>query len=75
MAKVKDILRHVTTEVAGARRKCHRHPKERPILKGEVCVVIKEGAQAKHSYCVICASEIFEHAKRRLDELTKRATR
>ena len=39
MAAVKNILKHVSAEVAGRRRKCYRK-KAHVILKGDPCLVV-----------------------------------
>ncbi|MBI5738862.1 MAG: hypothetical protein HY997_23620 [Mycolicibacterium neoaurum] len=70
MPAVKDVLRHLTTEVAGKKRKCYRHPTKHVISKGELCLVVKDGPQDQSTYCLICAREILELARVRLSDLT-----
>ena len=70
MPAVKDVLRHLTTEVAGRRRKCYRQPANHAILKGELCLVVKDGPQKQRTYCGVCAAEILELAQHRLTDLT-----
>lgn len=71
MPAVKDILRHVSTEVAGRKRKCYRYPTKHVITKGELCLVVKDGSQTKNTYCLICAHEILHKAQIRLTDLTR----
>ncbi len=61
MAAVKNILKHVSAEVAGRRRKCY-HQKAHVILKGDPCLVVQDGPQNQTTYCSACASEILAKA-------------
>lgn len=72
MPAVKDVMRHVTIEVAGRQRKCYRHPRKHLIMKGERCLVVAAGPQDRSTYCVECAWEILQLAQRRLDNLSQR---
>ncbi|KDS92624.1 hypothetical protein DHOM_10015 [Dermabacter hominis 1368] len=65
MAAVKNILKHVSAEVAGRRRKCYR-TKEHVILKGEPCLVVHDGPQSQTTYCAVCASDILTKADQSL---------
>lgn len=69
MAAIKNVLRGLSTEVAGRRRKCYRRPKKHVILKGEICMVVREGPQKASTYCALCAAEILELAGDRLAEI------
>lgn len=68
MAAVKDILKHVSAEVAGRRRKCYRK-KAHVILKGHPCLVVRDGPQRKTTYCTVCASEILAKADVSVEDL------
>lgn len=68
MAAVKDILKHVSAEVAGRRRKCYRK-KTHEILKGDLCLVVRDGPQSQTTYCTVCASEILMKADVSLADL------
>lgn len=68
MPAVKDILKHVSAEVAGKRRKCHRK-RAHVILKGETCLVVRDGPQNQTTYCAVCASEILAKADTSLADL------
>lgn len=68
MAAVKNILKHVSKEVAGRRRKCYRK-KTHVILKGDPCLVVRDGPQNQNTYCAICASEILTKANGTLADL------
>ena len=69
MAAIKNVLRGLSTEVAGRRRKCYRKPKKHVILKGDTCLVVRDGPQNTSTYCAVCAAEILDLADVRLDEL------
>lgn len=68
MAAVKNILKHVSAEVAGRRRKCYRK-KTHVILKGDPCLVVRDGPQNQTTYCTVCASEILARANGALADL------
>lgn len=68
MAAVKDVLKHLHTEVAGRRRKCNRK-KAHVILKGERCLVVRDGPQSQTTYCGVCAAEILTKADQALAAL------
>lgn len=68
MAVVKDVLKHLRTEVAGRRRKCYRK-KAHAILKGEICLVVRDGPQSETTYCSVCAAEILAKADESLATL------
>jgi len=67
MAKVRDVLGHVSVETAKGKRICHRNRRSHSILKGEVCLVIREPASGgTKNYCVPCAAAIVERAAAQL---------
>lgn len=68
MAAVKNILKHVSAEVAGRRRRCYRK-KTHVILKGDPCLVVRDGPQNQTTYCTVCASEILTRANGALADL------
>lgn len=68
MAAVKNILKHVNAEVAGRRRKCYRK-RTHVILKGDPCLVVRDGPQNQSTYCTVCASEILTKANGALADL------
>lgn len=68
MAAVKNILKHVSAEVAGRRRKCY-HKRAHVILKGDPCLVVRDGPQNQTTYCNVCASEILAKADSSLVDL------
>lgn len=68
MAAVKNILKHVSAETAGRRRKCYRK-KAHVILKGDPCLVVRDGPQSQTTYCTVCASEILAKADKSLADL------
>ena len=64
MPKVREVIGHVTVEVAKRKRKCTRMPKKHSILQGETCLVIKGGTyNAPQSYCKECGLEIISVAE------------
>jgi hypothetical protein len=69
MAAVKNVLKHLSTEVAGRKRKCYRTNKHE-ILKGETCLVVRDGPQSHTTYCATCAADILAKASQLLSELS-----
>lgn len=70
MAAVKNVLKHVTIEVAGRKRKCY-HKNTHEIVKGETCLVVRDGPQSNTTYCAVCATAILSKAEQMLAELRK----
>ena len=68
MPKVKDILVHVSVEVAVKKRKCHRSGGKHGIRAGEPCLVIREGL-SRRNYCRECSAPILELAGTRLTKI------
>lgn len=65
MPKVKSVLGHVVVETAKRRRTCSRHRSGKaahPIMKDEVCLVVRDADGSKHNYCLESADEILEAA-------------
>lgn len=63
MRAPRDILKHVSVEVALAKRICHRDRKNHAIAKGQKCLVISEGSYGgSKNYCVACGVEILAAA-------------
>lgn len=72
MAAIRNIIGHISVEVAKKKRACQRNSKEHSISKGEPCLVIKGGSyNAGKSYCCICAKPILKLAENRLSEIQK----
>ncbi len=69
MAAVKNVLKHLSTEVAGRKRKCY-HTKNHEILKGETCLVVRDGPQSHSTYCSACAADILAKAGQLLSDLS-----
>lgn len=68
MAAVKNVLKHVSTEVAGRKRRCYRS-KNHSIVKGDTCLVVRDGPQKETTYCTKCAADILAKADQALAEL------
>ncbi|MCB9610424.1 MAG: hypothetical protein H6716_27800 [Polyangiaceae bacterium] len=67
MAKVRDVLGHVSVETAKGKRVCHRNRRSHSILQGEVCLVIRDPASGgSKNYCAPCAAAIVERAAAQL---------
>lgn len=63
MKPPRDILKHVCIEIAKARRRCYRDQSHQ-IVKGERCLVIKEGSfGGAKNYCRACAAAILTAAE------------
>jgi len=70
MAKIRDILKHVSVEVALRERICHRKRGEHSVPKGERCLVVKDDlTEGKKNYCAACAKDIIAAAAARIQEL------
>lgn len=70
MAKVREILGHVSVETAKGKRICHRNRRAHSIAKGEPCLVIREPASGgSKNYCVSCAAAILKCAEADLKRL------
>ena len=70
MAKIREVLIHVSVETASGRRKCARKPGVHSIAKGESCLVVKGGEyNAPKSYCRECAAPILDKAERQLSDM------
>ena len=63
MPKVRRVLGACMVEIAQRRRICSRDRKNHPILKGTLCLVIKDpGGGAPKNYCPTCALAILDQA-------------
>lgn len=70
MGKVRDILGHVSVDVAKRKRKCHHKSKEHAVSAGQKCLVIRKSDGLGHkNYCVLCAREILQAASQKLSKL------
>jgi len=68
MPRVRDVLGHVSVEVAAKRRKCHRSAGKHGIQAGDCCLVVREGL-GRRNYCRECSAPILAFATTRLTEL------
>ncbi len=69
MAKIRDILIHVSVEQAKRQRRCARK-KKRTIPKGEACLVVKTGSMnSPKSYCQENAQPMLDAAWHKLHEI------
>ncbi len=60
MAKVRQILKHVSVEIAKGSRRCRRN-RNHAILAGEPCLVIRDDAGPwSRNYCRECALPILK---------------
>lgn len=72
MAKVREVLGHVSVETAKGKRICHRNRQSHSIAKGEACLVIREPASGgSKNYCGACAAAILDRAIRDLSALRR----
>ena len=69
MPRVRNILGHVSVEVAARKRRCHRSGGTHGILVGDACLVVKDGLNRKN-YCRECSAEILTLAGIRLAHLS-----
>jgi hypothetical protein len=69
MRAPRDIIKHVATDTAKRKRRCHRN-QEHQIAAGDTCIVVKDGAfRGAKNYCVICAPDILDAAQVKLESL------
>jgi len=68
MPKIRDIICHVSVEVASRKRICHRNRRDHTIHGGQACLVVRDDSGGKKNYCAACASDIVASARRRLSE-------
>jgi hypothetical protein len=69
MPKIRDLLVHVSVEVAQGKRKCRR-TSARTIEKGERCLVVKSGPMnAPYSYSSENAKQMLDGAWKKLGGL------
>lgn len=72
MAKIRDILIHVSVGGAIRSRKCHRSSKHR-VQAGESFLLVREAhSLGSKNYCKNCAREILSLAKSKLEEIMQR---
>jgi hypothetical protein len=71
MAKVRDILIHVSVARAVRSRKCHRKAQHR-VQAGELFLLIRDAATlGSKNYCKECAREMLSHARSKLEEISQ----
>jgi hypothetical protein len=64
------VLGAVSVETASRKRICYRDRKKHAVAKGEVCLVIQDGASGgSKNYCVSCALAILDQAADDLQRL------
>lgn len=72
MPRVRDILTHVTVEIAEGRRKCHFSRGKHGIAKATAHLAVKGGPfGARKNYCPLCARPILELASTRIAALER----
>lgn len=70
MAKVRQVLGHVSVEVAQRRRVCHRNRRQHSIAKDVACLVVRDPATGNSkNYCFRCAEAILDRAEDDLEAL------
>jgi hypothetical protein len=63
MPKVRRVIGACMVEIAQRRRLCARDRKNHAIVKGTVCLVIKDpGGSTPKNYCPACALAILDQA-------------
>jgi hypothetical protein len=71
MAAVKDIITHVTVEVASSKRICHRNRNNHSIAKDESCLAVYDANGGRKNYCLPCGAEILDKAKAKIATLER----
>ncbi|MGH3189607.1 MAG: hypothetical protein ACRDPY_17940 [Streptosporangiaceae bacterium] len=72
MPKVRKVLGACTVEVAQRCRTCYRDRNNHSILKGTLCLVIKDPGGGAKNYCPTCALAILDQAADDLQTLRAR---
>jgi hypothetical protein len=65
MAQIKALLGHASVQTAARTRACWRHRNrkhEHDIVKGEMCLVIKDYDGTNANYCLAAATDILDRA-------------
>lgn len=72
MAQVRDIVIHVSADVASRKRKCHRSKKH--FISGNyVFLSIRQSnGLGSKNYCSVCANEILNQAIKKLQDIQAR---
>ena len=70
MAQIKDILCHISVEIADRKRICHRHRRKHSIQSGEACLIVKDGSGYKRNYCLPYAIDLLKAARSRINEIS-----
>ena len=66
MAAIRDIVTHVTIEVALKKRICHRNRKKHAVQQGQKCLAVYGDGGDRKNYCPPCALEILIKARQRI---------
>jgi hypothetical protein len=70
MPQIRHVLGAVSVETAARKRLCYRDRKKHQVSKGELCLVIKDGASSgSKNYCVPCGLAILDQAADDLQQL------
>ena len=69
MPAVRRLFKHARIETAVRQRKCHRKQNEHEILKGDICLVIRDPDGRDKNYCIECAMPILDRAQKDLNGL------
>ena len=69
MAQIRDIVIHVSTNVASRKRKCHRS-KNHSISGSQIFLSIRQvNGLGSKNYCLECANDILNHAIKKLKDI------
>jgi hypothetical protein len=69
MAQIRDIVIHVSSDVASRKRKCHRS-KKHSIPGSYLFLSVRESnGLGSKNYCSVCANEILSQAIKKLQDI------
>jgi hypothetical protein len=68
MPPTKRILKHVSVEKAGKKRKCHRNA-DHKIDGGKNSLAVYDDMGGRRNYCPACAKPILDQAQSDLDQM------
>ena len=74
MPAVRRLFKHARIETAVRQRKCHRKQNEHEILKGDICLVIRDPDGRDKNYCIECAMRRFSIGLRRISTVLLRVS-
>lgn len=69
MAQIRDIVIHVSADIASRKRKCHRNRKHSIPANFSFLSIRQSNGLGSKNYCSVCANEILNQAIKKLQEI------